>query len=63
MSEQNPSAPEAAPGNVTHLFAAPRYRRVPHLTDEEVSRLRQLLKDFDAVAATCPIAASALSKR
>ena len=56
--------PEAPPdGNVRPLYPVPRARRVAPLTDAEITKLRQLLVDFEAVATGCPIAKRELSKR
>lgn len=64
MTDQQNKPQEARDQDkVTHIFAAPRYRNVPHLTDDEITKLRRLLQDFDAVAVACPIASRALSKR
>lgn len=55
--------PEVQSDSVVAFYAAPHRRRVPPLSDEEVLRLRQLLRDAEAVFATCPMAQRVLSKR
>lgn len=57
--------------NVIHLHPpAPRPRRVPPLTDQEIIALRQMLQQFSRMQAEfgvikteCPLAARALSTR
>ena len=58
--------PEQEPPNsqiVRHLKLAPRRSGVQPLTDAEILALRQMLKQFDAIRKTCPIARRALSER
>lgn len=64
MSNQQKVGDPRGPGNVVPIsHAAPKTRTVPFLTDDEITRLRKLLVDFDTIAVACPIAVRALSKR
>ena len=56
--------PEVQTGSVVAFSATSRRKRVvPTLSDDEVLRLRQLLRDAEAVFAGCPMAQRVLSKR
>ena len=61
MDRKKPEQPPSA--EVRALFPIPRVRSVAPLTDAEITKLRQLLIDFEAVATGCPIAKRELSKR
>lgn len=50
-------------GGVRTLYAIPRAREVPPLTDGEILALRRLLIDAERIKDMCPIAQRALSER
>jgi len=51
------------PDNVVELFAPNEERSVPPLSDNEVLLLRQFIREFAVIRATCPMAVRALSTR
>lgn len=60
MKKQEESGTEA---KVVQLFAAANNESVPPLSDEEVLQVRQFLREFAIIRATCPMALRALSDR
>jgi hypothetical protein len=61
--DQKKQEPDARDSTVRTLYLTPRGRGVPPLTDAEITALRQLLVDAEAIKEACPVAKRALSKR
>jgi hypothetical protein len=55
--------PQTAASNVVELFPLLEHQAAPQLSNEELVQLRQMMREFAIIRATCPLAARALSTR